>query len=323
MTARIAGTGSVLPGAPVSNEELCARFDLPVSPAWIEQWTGLVSRHRAGPQDTAASMATEACRRALEVAGMPAAEVRRVVFCSSLGGDRPLPGAGFLVQGGLGARGADVVDLSGGCVCWMTGLDLAARGIATGLGPTLVVAAERAHGVLDPGDRRTFPLFGEGAAAVLLSPSDRGGVRSSRFFADGAHWRYLWAPGPADPEAEASTAVRFGIGGRDIRRLIPEVLGAVVEPVLAEAGLQPGEWDRLVPHQPNAAWMDELITLLGDDPARVDAFVGQTGSIPTVMVPLGLDRAYRSEAPPTSGETLLLVAIGAGIAAGAILWEVA
>ncbi len=91
-------------------------------------------------------------------------------------------------------EGADVVDLSGGGVCWMTGLDLAARGIATGLGPTLVVAAERAHGVLNPGDRRTFPLFGEGAAAVLLSPADRGGVISSRFFADGNHWRYLWAP---------------------------------------------------------------------------------------------------------------------------------
>jgi len=320
---RIAGTGSFLPGAPLSNEALCDRYDLPVTAAWIREWTGLTSRHRAGPDDSAATMATEAGRRAIESSGLAPAEVRRLILCSSLGGDRPLPGTGFVVQAALGLSAADVVDVHGGCVAWMTGLDLAARGVATGVGPTLVIAAERSHGVLDPRDRRTFPLFGEGAAGVLLMPSEDGGMIGSRFFADGNHWRYLWAPGSADPEVAEGAAVRFGIGGRDIRRLLPEVLKSVVDPALQSAGLRVDEIDRLIPHQPNAAWMPELITLLGGDPAAVDVFVGETGSIPTVMVPMGLDRAFRSATPPRAGDRLLLVAVGAGIAAGAIVWEVA
>ncbi len=321
----IAGTGAFLPGAPIGNEELCARFDLPVTPGWIEEWTGITSRHRCGPDDTAASMATEAARRALDAAGTAPGEIRRVLFASSLGGDRPLPGTGFLVAAALGLRGADVADIHGSCVSWLTALDLACRGVATGVGPTLVVASEAGAAVLDPEDRRAFPLFGEGAAAVVVVPSrgGRGGIAAGRFVADGEHWRYLWKPGPGDPEAADGGAVRFGTGGRHIRRILPEILGSVVGPALAGAGWAPADVDRFVPHQPNAAWMPELVRQLGIPEGRTDVFVGTTGTIPTAMIPLGLDRAWRSDAPPRSGERILMVSIGAGVAAGAVAWEVA
>ena len=74
---KIAGTGSFLPGEPITNEELCDRHDVPVTPGWIEEWTGIVSRHMAGDADTAASMATAAARRALDAADMAGDQLQR------------------------------------------------------------------------------------------------------------------------------------------------------------------------------------------------------------------------------------------------------
>lgn len=319
--ARIVGTGSWLPGEPVDNERLCREHSLPVTAGWIEEWTGIRSRHRSGPQDTAASMACHAARRALESAGLPPTEIGRLIFTSSLGGDRRVPGTGFIVQDQLGAR-CDVVDLHGSCVAWLTGLDIAARCVATGSGPVLVIAVEHDDGVLDPGDRRTFPLFGEGAAAAVVTASDRGGLLGGAFVADGGNWKYLWAPGPAEEAREGGRTVRFGAHGRDIRKLVPALVGGVVGDVCAAAGLSPGGFDRVIPHQPNAAWMPELLGGLGIDAGGVDLFVAETGSIPSVMVPMGLDRAFRSSRPPQTGDRLLMFSVGAGVAAGAIAWEV-
>jgi 3-oxoacyl-[acyl-carrier-protein] synthase-3 len=321
---RIAGTGSFLPGAPISNEELCSRNDVPVTPGWIEEWTGIITRHMAGEHDTAASMATEAARRALDAAGMTGADLDRIILAGALRGDRPLPATANLVQAALAAP-ADAMDVGNGCTSFLTALDLGARCVATGTGPVLVVAAECGHGFRCPSDRRTFPLFGEGAAGVILVPTgtDRGGVLASRLLNDGTYWRYLWAPGPSDPERLDGPPVRFGVHGRRIKEAVPGKLASVVGPVLTALGMTPDSFDRVVPHQPNEVWVGELLRALAVDPTRVDLFVRETGSIPSVMIPLGLDRAWRSPAPPQPGHRLLMFAIGAGMSVGATAWEVA
>lgn len=321
---RIAGTGSHLPGAPIGNEDLCARWPVPVTPDWIVQWTGIESRHFAGPGDTAASMAIEASRNALAAAGLAGADLDRILMAGSLRGDRPLPATANIVQDALGAP-ADAMDVGNGCLSFLSAFDLGCRCVATGTGPVLVVASECGHGFRVPEDRRTFTLFGEGAAGVVLVPSDggRGGVIASRFINDGSNWRYLWAPGPSDPEWEESRAVRFGVHGRRIKEIVPRLLQAAVGSVLVDSGMAAADFDRVVPHQPNRLWVDELLLGLGVDPGRVDLFVGRTGSIPSVMVPLGLDRAWRSASPPRPGERLLMFAVGAGVSVGAVAWEVA
>ena len=144
---------------------------------------------------------------------------------------------------------------------------------------------------------------------------------ASSFLADGSHWRYLHVP-TADEAEGAGRSVRFGADGRAIRKLVPELLGRVVGDVSARLALSPAEFDRFFAHQPNAAWMPHLLTALQLDPARLDLFVDRTGTIPSVMIPLGLDRAFRSERPPRAGERLLLFSVGAGVAAGAVAWEV-
>jgi 3-oxoacyl-[acyl-carrier-protein] synthase III len=319
---RIAGTGAFLPGEPITNEQLCLRDGVTVTPGWIEEWTGILSRHMAGPEDTAASMATEAARLALEAAGLQGADLDRILLASSLGGDRPLPATANLVHRDLGAS-CDALDVSNGCLSFLTAFDLGCRCVATGSGPVLIVATECGHGYRCPGDRRTFPLFGEGAAAVVLTPASGGGILSSRFVNDGSLWRYLWAPGPSDPEREEGAPLLFGVHGRRIKEHVPRLLRSVIEPTLQGAGMAVSDFDRIVPHQPNAVWVGQLLQQLGVDVAGVDLFVHRTGSIPSVMVPLGLDRAFRSERPPAPGERLLMFAVGAGVSVGALAWEVA
>jgi len=320
----IAGTGSFLPGPPISNEELCGRHDVPVTPGWIEEWTGITSRHMAGEQDTAASMASEAARGALDAAGMAGADLDRIILTGALPGDRPLPATANLVHRELGAR-CDALDVSNGCLSFLTALDLGCRCVATGTGPVLVVAAECGRGYRCPSDRRTFPLFGEGAAGVILAPtgSDRGGVLASRLRNDGEYWRYLWAPGPTDPERLEGPPIRFGVHGRRIKELAPKLIATAVGGVLEDLGMDVADFDRVVPHQPNQVWVLQLLRGLGVDPAGVDLFVARTGSIPSVMIPMGLDRAWRSDRPPAPGDRLLLFAIGAGMSVGATAWEVA
>lgn len=321
---RIAGTGSFLPGPPITNAELCARHDVPVTPGWIEEWTGIVSRHMAGEGDTAASMATEAARRALDAAGMTGEHLDRIILTGALRGDRPLPATANLVQRDLAAP-ADAMDVSNGCLSFLTALDLGCRCVATGTGPVLVVAAECGHGFRCPQDRRTFPLFGEGAAGVILAPTGdgKGGVLASRLLNDGNFWRYLWAPGPTDPERLDGPPIRFGVHGRRIKEMVPKLLHSVVAPVLRDARMIAAAFDRVVPHQPNQVWVGDLLRALQVDPEGVDLFVRETGSIPSVMIPLGLDRAWRSEAPPRPGHRLLMFSIGAGMSVGAVAWEVA
>jgi 3-oxoacyl-[acyl-carrier-protein] synthase-3 len=307
----------------VSNSILTHTYATTYGPDWIRDWTGIEGRHFAEPGQGAADMALPAARAALEAAGIPASSLARILFTSSHGGDRPMPGTGSLLQGTLGAD-CDAIDVANGCQGFLSALDLGARCVAGGCSPLLVVAAEACGPYRDPRDRRSFPLFGDGAAAVVLDQdlSGSGGVLGSFHFNDGSLWQQLWVPGPRDAAALAEGPfVRFEAHGRVFRETVPRLLGRAVAGALAETGIDVASLDRVFPHQPNGAWMPELLALLGVRSDQVDLFVQGTGNVPTAMLPLGLDRAFRGPRPPRAGERWLLCSVGAGAAAGAILWR--
>lgn len=320
---RVAGTGSHLPGVPVDNPTHLAHARGAVDPAWVEQLTGIVTRHLAGPQDTVASMASEAGRQALERARIGAGQLARVLLATSHGGDRPGPATACEVADRLGT-GCSSFDLNNGCAGFMTGLDLGARLVATGEAPVLVIAADLlSRHLLNPADWRTWPLFGDGAAAVVLDrPRGAGALLSSVHATQGELLRRLFAPGPSDPEYTAGPWLRMVAGGREIRDIAESVLAPMAAQALAQAGITAAQLDWVAPHQPNAAWLDRLCARMGLDPGRVPRLVHRTGNIPCAMVPLGLDALWSGPQPPASGTLGLMVSVGAGMSVGAAVLRV-
>ncbi len=290
--------------------------------AWVEQWTGIRTRHRAGEGDSVASLAAEASRRALQAAGIEAADLKRILLTTSTGGDRPGPATALGVQARLGA-GCLAMDVANGCHGFMTALDLGARLVATGEAPVLIVASELlSRHRLDPRDRRVFPLFGDGAAAVVLdTPRGQGALLSSVHASRGEELRALFCPGLDDPEVSEGATIRFLASGREMKSYVEELLPGLVMQALREAGVGPADIDWLVPHQPNAAWIRQLSALLGIPVERVPLVVDRTANLPTAMVPLGLDQLWRS-GRVEPGQRVLSFGLGAGISFGATVLRV-
>lgn len=320
---RIAGTGSYLPGAPVDNAVHFAHAQGAIAPEWVAQRSGIQSRHRAGPGDTVATMGTEAARRALAMAGVAPGQLQRLMLTCSHGGDRPGPATACVIAEQLGAR-CSALDVNNGCAGFMSAFDLGARLVATGEAPVLIVSSEAlTRHLVSPNDWRSWPLFGDGAAAVVLDrPRGEGEVLASLHRSDGRLWRYIFAPGLDDPERAEGPWMRMEAHGRFIRDATEELLAPLVSDTLAAAGVGAADLAWAAPHQPNAAWIDRLCERMGLPVALVPRLVERTGNVPSAMVPLGLDALWRRPQPPPSGSLGILVSVGIGASAGAAVLRV-
>jgi 3-oxoacyl-[acyl-carrier-protein] synthase III len=161
---RIAGTGTVPAGRAVSTAELVARLGQG-DVAAIEAKTGIVSRWFAEPGDTSAKFGTHALGAALDMAGIGAEALDRLVFVSSLGGDALIPATSNMIAAGLGLRGScECFDMNNACMGFLSAFDVAARSIATGRGPTAIVAAELGSRFIVPEDPRPYLVVGDGVS---------------------------------------------------------------------------------------------------------------------------------------------------------------
>ena len=181
--ARIAGTGSAVLGPPVGTRELVQRAFPEADEARIqdlERKTGIATRHWVPPGTSAAELGERALRAALAAAGLQAEQLARIIFVSSTGGDHLVPATGHDIAGRLQLDGScDVFDLSNGCVGFLSAVDVAARSIATGLGPVAIVAVEIFSRQLSPEGPRAYAVLGDAAAAAVLTPATSGGLLAS------------------------------------------------------------------------------------------------------------------------------------------------
>ncbi|MCK6522969.1 ketoacyl-ACP synthase III [Myxococcota bacterium] len=319
---RVLGTGVYLPGEAIPNRDWLARSPGLTTAEAIEDVTGILSRHAAGPEESVGSMGAEAAKIALARAGVAPGELARVLLTCSHGGDRRGPATVNTVMDSLGAT-CGAFDVNNGCHGFLTALDLGARLVATGESPVLIVASELVtRTLLNPLDHRTFPLFGDGAAAVVLGPArGQGALLSSVHRQRGDMLQSLFVPSPQDtlrPEGQ----IHFAASGRLMRTMVEELLPQVIQAALDEAGLTMAEVDWVAPHQPNAVWLERLITRLNLPSDRVPRVVHRTGNVPSALVPLGLDALFTRADGPKPGDRVLMMAIGAGVAYGAAVLRV-
>ena len=316
--ARISGTGSYLPGAPVSNTDLIAARGLDSSDEWIVERTGIRSRHFAAAGVTSSELALEACRRALAAAGRDAGEVDLLVVATSTP-DYVFPSTAALLQAKLGiANGAPAFDVQAVCSGFVYALNIAEKFIRSGSHKcALVVGAEVFSRILDWNDRGTCVLFGDGAGAVVVEAAAEPGILAGALHADGRHAGILAVPGQVCGGSVTGDPF-LRMDGQAVFKFAVKVLAEVAEEVLAASGIDAAGVDWLIPHQANVRIMQATAKKLHIPADKCVVTVAEHGNTSAASIPLALDAAVR-DGRIRRGQHLLLEGVGGGFTWGATL----
>ncbi len=312
LRAVMKGTGSALPENRVSNAELAARVD--TSDEWIVERTGIKFRHIAGPHETTATLATDAARRALDSAGMTAADIDLIIVATATP-DQTFPASATIVQHALGCNGGVAFDVAAVCSGFLYAFSVAESMIRAGSAKNaLVIGSETFSRILDWEDRTTCVLFGDGAGAVVLCGEiGTRGVIATRLHADGKHNELLYVDGGP---STTGTVGKLRMKGREVFRHAVTNLANVMTETLAVAEIDASDVDWVVPHQANARIIDATAKKLGLDPAKVVMTVDQHANTSAASVPLALDVAVR-DGRIKAGDIIVLEAMGGGFTWGA------
>jgi 3-oxoacyl-[acyl-carrier-protein] synthase-3 len=319
--ARIAGWGKALPSRVLSNAELEGMVD--TSDEWIRTRTGIRERRIAGPDESTFTLAVEAGRQALAVAGVAPVEVDLVVVCTFSPEFGGMPSTASLVQDALGASRAGAFDLNAACSGFIYGLALAQGLIASGMQRTvLVIGAETMSRLLDWSDRSTCVLFGDGAGAVLLRAGEGpDGLLSSVMGSDGSGGELLWIPGggsrqPASVESVEAAQHFIRMNGKEVYRFAVSAAPRASRQAVQQAGLTMEEIDLFIPHQANVRIILSAAGALGIPPERTFVNVDRYGNTSAASIPIALCEAVE-EGRVHPGAHVLLAGFGGGLTWGA------
>src|SRR6185369_5036937 len=318
MYARLIGTGSCLPGNPVSNDDLAAR-GIDTNDEWIVTRTGIRSRYLAEPGTTSSELGLIAAQRALEIAGIAASELDLIIVATSTP-DFIFPSTACLIQGRLGNKGAAAFDVQAVCAGFTYALGIAEKFIISGSHKkALVIGAEIFSRILDWNDRGTCVLFGDGAGAVVLAASEKPGILATAMHADGSQNSILNVPGQiCGGQVTGDPFLRMD--GQAVFKFAVRVLADIAEEVCQSAGVLTSDIDWLIPHQANIRIIDATGKKLGIGRERVIVTVDRHGNTSAASVPLALDEAVR-DGRIQRGQKVLLEGVGGGFTWGAALLE--
>jgi 3-oxoacyl-(acyl-carrier-protein) synthase III len=320
LPVRIAGTGVVAPGRAVSTAEVAEQVTPARNPAAIERKTGILSRRFSYPDESAAELGRQALSKALAAAEMEARELERIILVASGGGEIAIPASANLIARCLGLSGTcDCFDINNACMGFLTALDIAARGIATGGGPVGIVVVELASRAITPEDPRPYLVFGDGVAAAVLTPARADeGILGSWLRNDAI------AFGNVRLENAAATrrreTIRFTASNDEMGAEAIDFLQRSTNEVLGRAGLGIDDVEWVLPHQPNGVLLGAITRALGVDDRRVVRVVDEVGSVGAASIPISLDRLLR-ERDVRPGDRVLMAGVGAGLAFGATLYR--
>jgi 3-oxoacyl-[acyl-carrier-protein] synthase III len=315
---QIVATGSYVPECVVTNHDLHARLGFDHD--WIVQRTGIRERRHAPPEMATSDMAVRAARQCLERAGAAPSDVD-LVLVGTFTPDMSFPATACLVQDQLGIR-APAVDLQAACAGFMYALVIGAQFIGTGNSKlALIIGADCNSRILNPKDQGTYPLFGDGAGAVLLAAGapDQGLV-SYTLGSDGSGGDLLCRkmggsrlPFCSDLLDEGAQYMQMD--GRSVFKWAVRLLDESISAVLQEANLAAGDIDLVVLHQANVRIIYAATDVLGIDRKKVFLNLDRYGNTSAGSVPLALDEAHQ-QGRIRRGDHILVSGFGAGLTWG-------
>ncbi|MDJ0911086.1 MAG: beta-ketoacyl-ACP synthase III [Woeseiaceae bacterium] len=316
--SKITGTGRYLP------ERILTNFDLEkmveTTDEWIRTRTGVERRHVTADDETTSDMCVEAAKHALEAAGRKPEDVDMICI-GTTSPDLVFPNISTLVQHRLGIPACPAIALEAACTGFIYALTTADKYIKAGDAKcVLVIGAESITKLLDWNDRNTCVLFGDGAGAVILEPSDEPGIIGCHLGADGQYRDLLYYPvGVSKGLAKAGTdEAAIMMTGKDVFKVAVSTLGDVASKALEEAGIAQEELDWLIPHQANIRIIQATAKRLGLPMEKVIVTVQDHGNTSAASVPLALDVAVR-DGRVKPGQLVLMEAFGGGFTWGSVL----
>jgi 3-oxoacyl-[acyl-carrier-protein] synthase-3 len=313
--SRIVGTGSYLPPTVLTNDELSRRVE--TSDAWIRERTGIRQRHIADKSQASSDLALEASRRALEAAGVTAAEIDLIIVATSTP-DYIFPSTACLLQAKLGVKGCAAFDMQAVCSGFVYALATADSLIKSAVHKkVLVVGAEVFSRILDWNDRATCVLFGDGAGAVVLAAGDKAGIHASALHADGSLAGILSVPGNVCGGGIVGSPF-LQMQGNQVFKVAVKVLDECAREVVAAAGMTLADVDWLIPHQANVRILEATAKRLGLPREKLVVTVDHHANTSAASVPLALDEYLRA-GRIKAGQRVMLQGVGGGFTWGASL----
>jgi 3-oxoacyl-[acyl-carrier-protein] synthase-3 len=315
---RIAGTGRYLPEKILTNFDLEKMVD--TSDEWIRTRTGVERRHCAREDETTSDMCVAAAAKAIEDAGIAATDIDLVIVGTTTP-DLVFPNVGSLVQHRLGIPACPAFSLEAACTGFIYALTTADKFIRSGDAKcALVIGAESLTKIVDWSDRNTCVLFGDGAGAVVVVPSEEPGIIATHLGADGRYKDLLYYPaGPSKDLVKAGTeGTAIRMIGNEVFKVAVKTLGNVATEVLAKAGIDRGELDWLIPHQANIRIIQATAKRLGLPMDKVILTVQDHGNTSAASVPMALDVGIR-DGRVKPGQLVLMEAFGGGFTWGSVL----
>lgn len=311
----IIGTGHKAPDRVLTNFDLEKMVD--TTDQWIVERTGIRERHVRSPGENTSDYCVEAARQALDEAGVAPSKLD-LIMIGTVTGDMRFPATAVFVQSRLGADQAAAMDLSAACSGFVYGLAIADAMIAIGkYQHILVIGAESLTSIVNWEDRNTCVLFGDGAGAALIAPSDgERGVLSTYLGSDGNLAHLLCSPGggtlaPASHQMIDERLHFIKMAGREVFLHAVKAMSDSAQRALDEAGLSAHDIDMLIPHQANIRIMEATARRIGIPREKVYVNIDRYGNTSAASIPIALNEA-RLSGDLKPGMTCLMVVFGGG-----------
>ncbi|MFQ6004199.1 MAG: beta-ketoacyl-ACP synthase III [Woeseia sp.] len=315
---RIEGTGRYLPQRIMTNADMEKMVD--TSDEWIRTRTGVERRHVAAEDETTSDLCVEAAKNAIESAGIPVDEIDLIVV-GTTSPDLIFPNIGTIIQTKLGLHGCPAFSIEAACTGFIYALATADKFIRAGESNcALVIGAEIITKLVDWTDRATCVLFGDGAGAVIVKPSDEQGIISCHLGADGKYKELLYYPvGVSTNLAKAGVGdSRIIMSGNEVFKVAVKTLGNVATQALKANNIDKSELDWLIPHQANLRIIQATAKRLGLPMEKVILTVQDHGNTSAASVPMALDVGV-CDGRVKRGQLILMEAFGGGFTWGSVL----
>ena len=324
---KVLGAGASMGSERVLNEDLA---NLGYDSDWILQRTGIQARYHVAAGESTSDMAIRAAEQCLQQAGVSASEVDLIIV-ATVTPDYKTPSTACLVQAHLGSP-ASAFDINAACSGFIYGLATASQFVRTGCSRhALIIGAETLTTLLNPEDRKTYPIFGDGAGAVLISADPNPeretspGILAYRLASEGKMGAALRTPGggariPLSQEVLDTGGHFLEMDGRTVFKWAVRMIPEIVDEILTRASMQLSDIDLFIPHQANLRIIDAAVETLGIDRNKVLVNLDRFGNTSAASIPISIAEAIQ-DGRVQPGSNVLMVGFGAGLTWGACLYR--
>jgi 3-oxoacyl-[acyl-carrier-protein] synthase-3 len=325
LRAKISALGCYVPPRVLTNFDLEKMVE--TTNQWILERTGISERHIAAPEVATSDLAIEAAKVALASRGIEPSDLDAIIVCT-VTPDMMFPSTACIVQNGIGAKGAWGFDLIAACCSFLFGLTTAAQLVSSGMHrKVLVIGADTMSRIIDYTDRTTCVLFGDGAGAFVVEPSedDSFGLIDFMHEVDGSGGKALYMPAggsrkPASHETVENREHYVHQEGQQVFKFAVRRMYEVCRDLLARNNVAAKDLAVMVPHQANRRIILACAERLGVDLEKVIINIDRYGNTTAGTLPLATRDAVQS-GKLKKGDLVLFSAVGAGYTVGASLWR--